>query len=46
MKIPALMTPNSAVTASNMAKILQAQRSRPNGTACHTVKRIRGDAKF
>jgi hypothetical protein len=42
MKMPALITLNKAVNASNMAVNPKAQRWKPNGTRPYTVKRIQG----
>jgi hypothetical protein len=46
MKIPALMIPKNAVTASNMASILKAPAAGPNGMQRRTVKGISCGAEF
>jgi hypothetical protein len=46
MKMPALMIPKNAVTASNMASILIAPAAGPNGMQRRTVKGISCGAEF
>jgi hypothetical protein len=46
MKMPALMMPKNAVTASNMTSILKAPAPGPNGMQQCTVKGISFDAEF
>jgi hypothetical protein len=46
MKMPALMMPKNAVTASNMTSILKAPAAGPNGMQRCTVKGISCGAEF